>query len=98
MTQLEFIHLSATGVVDTPKPLEIIIICWFGAQETFLIISVEKNPQLCYLIYFVETMIHFFTEQIESKKINKKTAFKRANVFTVTTDRFNASLLEVLIS
>ncbi len=39
-------------------PSEIIVICWFGAQETFVIImNVEKQ---LLLIFFVETMIYFF--------------------------------------
>jgi len=38
-------------------PSEIILICRFAGQETFhLIISFK---QLCYFIFFVETVMHF---------------------------------------
>ncbi len=40
-------------------PSKIIIICWFAAQETFLIIIIVENS--CAASYFVETVIHFST-------------------------------------
>ncbi len=32
-------------------PSEIFLVCWFGAREKFLIISVEKNCVAYYLIF-----------------------------------------------
>ncbi len=52
-------------------PSEIILICWFAAQETFLII-----------INVVVVLITIFVE-----------ICKIINIFTVTFDQFNASLL-----
>ncbi len=46
-------------------PSEIILICWFAAQEIFLIIiNVEKQQ----LNIFVETMIHFFNQDFDKCK------------------------------
>ncbi len=38
-------------------PSEIILICWFAAQEIFIIISVENS---CAALYFCENQLHFF--------------------------------------
>ncbi len=39
-------------------PSEIILICWFAAQGTFLIIINGENN--CAASYFVQTVIHFY--------------------------------------
>jgi len=75
---------------------EIILICWFAAQETFLIII---NVVLC-LIFFVETDALFFRILwwIWSKKKLQHDLFETLtvepfvtiqNVFTVSFDQFN---------
>ncbi len=51
MAKLNFQHHSVSH--DTS---EIILTCWFAAQETFLILNVK---QLFCLICFVQTVIHF---------------------------------------
>ncbi len=59
-------------------PLEIILICWFGAQEAFLFII--------YNIFMEADPWYFFSgffQWLISFQINK--------VFTVTLDHFNAS-------
>ncbi len=59
-----------TPVFSVTWSSEIILICWFAAQETFLIIiNVEKNS--CAAQYFCETVIHLFVRihrWIESSK------------------------------
>jgi len=42
MAKLE-ITLSLLQYSVSHDPSEIILICWFGAEETFLIINVENN-------------------------------------------------------
>ncbi len=56
-------------------PSEIILIYWFAAQETFIIINVENSCE----------GKHFFEIEIFSKTVN---------VFTVTFDQLNPSLLD----
>ncbi len=54
-------------------PSEIILTCWFDAQETFLIIMLKTNS--------------------EEQHLKKKICCNIVNVFTVTFDQCNASLL-----
>ncbi len=67
-------------------PSEIILICWFAAQETFLIIS-----------WFLENVI-FLQDSLMNSKL-KRTAFiwnryiLYTNAFCFNFDQFNASLL-----
>ncbi len=74
-------------------PSEIIIICWFAAQEIFLIIiNVEKQQ----LNIFVETMIHFFNQDFDKCKkhlFETEIFCNIINIFTVTFYKLNASLL-----
>ncbi len=57
-------HQSLLQSSVSHDPSEIILICWFGAQETFLIITNVEN-----LNNFVETMIFFtIVWLIESSK------------------------------
>ncbi len=68
-------------------PSEIILIYWFGPQETFLIIINAENCLYCLIFLWKQTESpkqHLFTIEIFCNLIN---------VFTVTFDQFNASLL-----
>ncbi len=46
------------AAIVSHDPSEIILICWFDAQERVLIWSMLKKVQL--LNIFVETVMHFF--------------------------------------
>ncbi len=60
--QQPLLHISVSH-----DPSEIILICWFGAQETFLIISV-KNTFV--LLIFVETW-YILSEFFDGENIQK---------------------------
>ncbi len=69
-------------------PSEIILICWFGAQETFLIIiNVDK--------FFVD-LWHIFQVSLMNRKLKKQHLFEIwifcniINIFNVTLDHLNA--------
>ncbi len=49
------------------------LIWWFGVQETFIIISWK---QLCCLIFFEETMTHFFQYFLINSKYKKQHFFE----------------------
>ncbi len=71
-------------------PSEIILISWFGAQETFLIIII--NDENSCLLYFVEIFIikqktGFFNEQNAKKALH----LLKKKAFTVTFNQFNTS-------
>ncbi len=70
---------------------EIILICWFAAQETFL--SMLKSVVLLHI--FVETTIYFFQAFLLNRKhlFERETFYNIINTFTVTFDQINASLL-----
>ncbi len=64
-------------LISDSHPSEIILICCFGAQETFLIIINVENS--C-LIFIAKTVIHFLkNSEIESYRIYMKQ--KRLNIF-----------------
>ncbi len=46
-------HLSLLQSSGSLDPSEIILICWYAAQETFLIIISVKNS-CCFIFFFVE--------------------------------------------
>ncbi len=74
-------------------PSEIILICWFTAQETFLLLSMLKTVVLLHI--FMETVILVFKDSFINRML-KSTAFicfcNIINVCTDTFDQFNASL------
>ncbi len=76
-----WIFSSYYSSFQSRDPSEFILICCFGAQETFLI---------SYLNIFVETEMHFQDSLIKLKR----TAFIWKHVFTVTFYRLNAFLLK----
>ncbi len=69
-------------------PSEIIIICWFAAQETFLIIIFFENS--CSATYFLWKLWHILFFRI----LRWIEIFCNINVFTVHFDQFNAPLLK----
>ncbi len=72
---------------------EIIIICWFAAQETFLIIIDVENS--CAAKYFCWSSDPFYCIHFQYL-MNRKHLFKIENIlniFTITFEQFNASLL-----
>ncbi len=82
-----------TPVFSVTWSSEIIIICWFAAQETFLMIINVKNINI-----FVETVTHFIFQDSQMNRKFKRTAFIWIfciiiNIVTVTFDQFNASLM-----
>ncbi len=72
-------------------PSEIILICWFAPQETFIIIiiNVENNCAASYLCGNRDT---FFLQDFLKNSIYFKYKSFVTNIFTVTL-LFNASLL-----
>jgi len=77
-------------------PSETILICWFAAQETFLIISFQNSSTYSYFYGYHDAFI-FFDEQRAKKKqhLFERELFRSiANIFTVTFDHFNVSLLK----
>ncbi len=87
-------------------PSEIILICWFGAQDTFLIIMLLQHLK-CLIIMLLQCLIamfkpvvrlNIFVDSVMNRKF-KRTAFiwiifcNNIKVFTVTFEYFNASLL-----
>ncbi len=82
-----WIFSSYYSSFQSRDPSEFILICCFGAQETFLI---------SYLNIFVETEMHFFFQDSLIKL--KRTAFIWKHVFTVTFYRLNAFLLKKSIN
>ncbi len=84
-------------------PSEIILICWFAAQETFLIIiNVENSCAAQYFsgnhdAFYFQVNILFILLWIKSSKeqhLFETEIFSNIIiVFTVTVDLFNASLL-----
>ncbi len=72
-------------------PSEIILICWFAAQETFLIINNAENS--CAASYSCGNRDTIYFSKF------KRTAFCNIiNDFTVTYDQFNASLINKSIN
>ncbi len=61
-------------------PSEIILICWFSAQETFIIIINIEN--LVLLNIFAETMIFFRILSKEHNLLKKKN--EKNNIYTGT--------------
>ncbi len=49
-------------------PLEIILIFWFPAQETFLIIIIRVENS-CVASYFLQTMLDFFQDTLIKRNI-----------------------------
>ncbi len=83
-------EFSASSVLHDPS--EIILICWFDAQETFLIIiNAEK---VCCLI-FLWILWYVFQHSLINRKnsIYLKKKYFVINIFTVTFDQFDVSLL-----
>ncbi len=87
-------------------PSEIILICWFGAQDTFLIIMLLQRLK-CLIIMLLQCLIamfkpvvrlNIFVDSVMNRKF-KRTAFiwiifcNNIKGFTVTFEYFNASLL-----
>ncbi len=71
---------------------EIILICWFDAQHTFLLLSMLKIVVL--LNIFVETMMGFFSEFLMARKFQHLFDIDKCLSVTVTLDQFNVSLLK----
>ncbi len=70
-------------------PSEIILICRFAAQETFLIIiNVENSCAAEYLC----VCVCFFQDSLMNRNF-KRTALVETENFTLIFDQFNASLL-----
>ncbi len=77
-------------------PSEIILICWFAAQETFLIIINVENS--CAVIFMWKPWYNSFRilwieNSKEQSLFEIEIICNNINVFTVTFDQFNASLL-----
>ncbi len=77
---------------------EIIIICWFAAQQTFLIIiNVENSCAAQYFCgnwYILFFKIHRWIETSEKQHLFEIEIYCNIiNVFTGTFDQFNASLM-----
>jgi len=75
--------LQSSGSHDPP---EIILICWFAAQETLLIINVEN---ICAVLYFVETFDEY--------KVQKNSIYQKYKSIALSMSllslQFNAFLL-----
>jgi len=56
--------------------LEIIVICWFGAQETFLIII--NDEKLCFLIFLWELWYIFIFDE---EKVQKNSIYLKEKSF-----------------
>ncbi len=69
---------------------EIIVICWFDAQETFLLLLLMLKTVVL-LNMFVETVILFWilTENSKEQHLFEIEIFNVMNVFTITFDKFN---------
>jgi len=65
------------------------VICWFGAQETFLLVISVKWAS-CLIQWSLEVFLKVWTIAF----ILNKNLCNIINIFTVTFDQFNASLLE----
>ncbi len=86
-------------------PSEIILKCWFTAQETFIITNVENIKQLCCLMFLFKLWYIFIFRilwRIESSKeqhlVKTEIMCKIMNVFPVTFDQFKAFLLNTSIT
>ncbi len=77
---------------------EIILICWFAFQETFLIIINVENCFLLHNIFALETMMHAFMilwwiESLKEQHLFEIEIFYNIiNIFAVSSGQFNASL------
>ncbi len=72
-----------------------ILICWFDAQETFIIFSVVL------LYIFMEIVIYIFSGFFDEQKVKKNSFIRNIYIFcniTVTFDQFNASFLNTCIN
>ncbi len=70
-------------------PSEIILICWFAAQETFLIIIMLKTVDIfvAYILFFK------ILSRIKKQRLFELETFCNIiNVFTVTFNQYNVSL------
>ncbi len=76
-------------------PSEIILICWFGAQETCCIFISVKNSWSIQLSNWNHIFFFFSSGIFEEYKVAKKVKKKIVNVifFTVTFNQFSASFL-----
>ncbi len=90
-----------TPVFSVTWSSEIILICWFAAQETFLIIINVENScaaqyflwKLWYILFF---RIHRWIESSKEQHLFEIEIFCNIiNVFTVSFDQFNASLIDI---
>ncbi len=93
-----------TSVFSVAWSSEIILIYWFAAQETFLIIiNVENSCGNCdafyfslmfFLLFVFFYLIHRWIESSKEQHLFEVEIFCNIiHVFTVTFDQFNASLL-----
>ncbi len=81
-SQRWFFHQPLLQSSASHDPSEIILKCWFSAQETFLIFVNRKN--ICAAIFFEETVTFFSGFETEI-------VLNTIHVCTVTLDQFNAS-------
>ncbi len=88
----------ASWIFTSHLPSEIILICWFGAQESFLRLSMLKKVVV--LNFFVETVIRFFFQDSLMNRNLKSSIYLtfyniiiNINIFSVTFDQFSPSLL-----
>ncbi len=87
-----------TPVFSVTWSSEIILICWFAAQETFLIII---NAEIRFAAqYFCGNgdKLHFHESSKEQHLFEIEIFSNIINVFAVTFDQFNASLMNKSIN
>ncbi len=90
MAKLNF-QLALLQPSVSRDPSEIILICWFDAQETFLISNVNSSSTVVMRNIFVKTMIIFFSGLFDEHGVQKNSIYIYIYIYILKKVSFNTN-------